>query len=86
MNLSILDQNIIYAFGGLAHTDEAERVYLAKRDRLPPLQSEQAAWKWEAICRVIVPGLRHAEAAHGGQDNGVLDFIRTRFLNAEMAA
>ena len=85
MNLSILDRNIIHAFGALDHADEAERVYLAKRDSLPPLASEVAAYRWAYACRVIVPATRMAERIHDGQDHGVLDFIRVRFLNMDAA-
>ena len=85
MNLSILDRNIIHAFGALDHADEAERVYLAKRDSLPPLASEAAAYQWAGACRVIAPAVRTAERRHDGQDHGVLDFIRVRFLNMDAA-
>lgn len=81
MNLSILDQNILYSFGGLDCPDEAERVYLAKRDKTLPLEAERAALQWDAACRVTTPAVRSAERLHDGLDHGVLDFIRTRFLN-----
>lgn len=86
MNLSTLDMNILHSFGGLDHGDEAERVYLAKRDRYCELVSERSTLKWADACRVIVPAVRYAEAAHGGADHGVIDFIRTRFLYMAEAA
>lgn len=86
MNLSVLDCNILHAFAGLAHGEEAECVYLAKRDSCAELASEAAALKWAEACRVIVPALRYAEAARGGADNGCLSFIRTRFLNMGASA
>lgn len=81
MNLSILDQNILHSFGGLDRPDEAERVYLAKRDKVAPAEAEHAALQWEAACRVIIPSVRASERQHDGQDHGVLNFIRTRYLN-----
>lgn len=80
-NLSVLDRNIIHAFGALEHADEAERVYLAKRDRSPPLESEVAAYAWANACQVVIPGIRASERLFDGVDHGVLDFVRTRFLN-----
>lgn len=85
-NLSVLDHNIIHAFGSLEHDDEVERVYLAKRDREPPLASERAAYAWASACRVIVPAVRAAESLHDGQNHGATDFVRTRFLNMGFAA
>ncbi len=81
MNLSILDRNILHSFGGLDYPEEAERVYLAKRDRDLPLLAEQDALAWEQACRVILPAVRFAENQHDGRDHGALDFIRARFLN-----
>ena len=85
MNLSILDRNILHSFEGLEYPEEAERVYLAKRDRDLPLPAERDALAWEQACRVLLPAARYAESQHGGQDHGAFDFIRTRFLNMSRA-
>ena len=86
MNLSVLDQNILHSFSGLKHGDEAERVYFASRDKLPPAEAERAALRWEASCRIIVPSVALAQRQHDGRDHGALDFMRTRYMNMTAAA
>jgi hypothetical protein len=82
-NLSVLDRNIIHAFGVCDYPAEVEAVYLAKRDKMEPLEAERAAYQWGVVCRVAIPAIKAAEALYDGIDHGVTDYVRTRFLNMD---
>ena len=86
-NLSILDRNIVHAFGALDNAEEVERFYLDCRDKVGPLKAEAMAHEWGELHRFCSPLLRgHIKRLpHGIEGSGdakdVLGFMEKRYFN-----
>lgn len=84
-NLSILERNIIQGLGRYDDPEDVEHVFLKARDRLGTFEAETKANDWGRVSDAIRPMLNAASKSHGVGDVGVMEFVRARLINMDVA-